>query len=271
MSSIANATPFLSASELCFAYGKSRVIDKVSVDVSPGEMLGIIGPNASGKTSLLKLLAGLHSAESGRVQLNGIPLLQLPLNERARKIGYLAQHVHSCWPLPARAVVELGRLPHRSQKEDISGCDQLAVTAALQQCELTELSERGIHQLSGGERARVMLARMLATEAPLLIADEPVASLDLYHQLKVMGIFQDHCRRGGSVVIVLHDLNLASRFCQRLLLLHKGQTAASGHAHDVLRSARLAEVYGVDIDVQSSANGAELSLSARQKLVDWRD
>jgi iron complex transport system ATP-binding protein len=168
------------------------------------------------------------------------------MRERARHMAYLPQNAESHWPLTVLRVIEMGRLPHRSWWQQLGPQDRRAVTRAVQLTEVEGLLERVVTTLSGGERMRVNLARMLASGAPLLLADEPIASLDPYHQFHILEIFAEHARSGGSVLMVLHDLSYAARFCDRLVLLDDGRLAAEGSPREVLQPELLRQVYGVD-------------------------
>ena len=234
----------LEADRIRVTLDERMVVDGVSLHVAAGQLLALIGPNGAGKTTLLAALAGLRPHQ-GTVRLLGHPRDALPGRERARTLAYLPQGHLAHWPLTVRRLVELGRLPHLAPWRAPVAADRLAVTEALQRADLVDLAERPFDTLSGGERARVMLARVLAVEAPLVLADEPVAALDPYHQLRVMELLRDYADGGAALIVVLHDLSLAARFCDELLLLHEGRLLARGPAEQVLSTAHLAEAYRV--------------------------
>ncbi len=234
----------LEADRICVTLDERMVVDGVSLHVAAGQLLALIGPNGAGKTTLLAALAGLRPHQ-GTVRLLGRPRDALSGRERARTLAYLPQGHLAHWPLTVRRLVELGRLPHLAPWRAPVAADRLAVTEALQRADLVDLAERPFDTLSGGERARVMLARVLAVEAPLVLADEPVAALDPYHQLRVMELLRDYADGGAALIVVLHDLSLAARFCDELLLLHEGRLLARGPAEQVLSTAHLAEAYRV--------------------------
>lgn len=236
----------LVAEHINVTWQQRHLIDNVSMYLEEGEILGLIGPNGAGKSTLLKVLAQL-TAYRGDVEYKGQKLRDLNVQERARTIAYLQQSAEVSWPISVRDYVALGRFPYqryrlRQQKQT---CDQQVITAAMQQTGLSHLASRRVHQLSGGEFARVRLARTLAVEAPLLLADEPVAVLDPFHQLQVMELLKALCHKGKSIIVVLHDLTLASRFCDRLLLLNEGRLVAAGEPRKVLTPANLQQVYKV--------------------------
>lgn len=221
------------------------VLDGICLQIARGELFGLIGPNGAGKSSLLQALAQLLPS-TGTLELNGTDLRSLSPRQRAKQLAYLSQGDQVAWPLAVEDFVGLGRIPH--QQGVLSpwrDSDTKAVSAALQLTRLEHLRTRPLNQLSGGERARARLARALAVQAPLLLADEPVASLDPFHQLSVLTLLRRQCELGNTVVVVLHDLTLASRFCDRLLLLHEGRAIACGTPRTVLTPKRLQRVYRV--------------------------
>jgi iron complex transport system ATP-binding protein len=220
------------------------VIETVSLSVRRGEMLALIGPNGAGKTTLLKSIAQLQPY-SGDILLHGSDARALRPQQRAQRIAYLSQDHDWSWPITVANLVALGRYPHRQRWRGARAQDDAAVRAALQKTDLLALAERPLNRLSGGERARAMLARALAVDADILLADEPVASLDPYHQLRVIALLREHCREGRTVIAVLHDLTLASRFCDRLALLDRGRLVALGDVNSVLTPDHLRRVYGV--------------------------
>lgn len=221
-------------------------IDALSFDVRAGELFALIGPNGAGKSSALKALAQLLPHQ-GRVLLQGEDLAAMAPAQRARQLAYLAQGDTVAWPLAVRDFVALGRIPHRRRwgPRVLTIADNAAIDSALAAMHLSAMQQRSLDQLSGGERARARLARALAVEAPLLLADEPVSALDPFHQLSVMELLRAQCNAGRAVVVVLHDLTLASRFCDRVLLLHQGRAVACGAPRQVLTPAHLQTVYQV--------------------------
>jgi iron complex transport system ATP-binding protein len=205
----------------------------------------VIGPNGAGKSTLLRTLAGLVPPAAGTVSLKGVPLSQLRSRERARSIAYLPQGGTIAWPLPVADVVALGRLPHGERPGALSERGRDAVAAAMTQVGLQGLEDRPATELSGGERARTLLARALAVEAPVLLADEPVAALDPRHQLLVLDVLQGRARRGGTVVAVMHDLAFAARFADEIVLLDSGTVRACGTPGEVLTEPLLAASFGI--------------------------
>ncbi len=247
----------LSAEALTVSLGRRRVLDEVAIDIAAGEVVGLIGPNGAGKTTLLRALSGLLTADSGEIRLLGRRLAEVERETLARTLAYLPQDGRSHWSVTVETLVTLGRLPYRAPWQEISGADRQAVERALAACDLAHLRERPMTQLSGGERSRALLARALAGEPRFLLADEPVAGLDPGHQLDVMVKLQDLAAGGAGVVVVMHDLTIAARFCSRLALLHDGRIAAEGPPSAVLSPDNLARCYGVRA-FHGAAEGSEI-------------
>jgi iron complex transport system ATP-binding protein len=226
------------------------VLDGVTATVAAGELVGLLGPNGAGKSTLMRTALGLLPA-SGRIALGGTPLDRLGPRERALRAAYLPQERAVAWPVTVATLVGLGRLPHRAS----AAADAAAVEAALAAMDLGALRDRPATELSGGERARALIARALAQAAPLLLADEPTAGLDPAHALALMARFRALARDGRGVLVTLHDLGLAARWCDRLLLLDAGRLVADGPPDAVLTPARLARTYGVTAHLARDAGG----------------
>ncbi|MDO6461727.1 ABC transporter ATP-binding protein [Granulosicoccaceae sp. 1_MG-2023] len=234
----------LELQKLTVSSGGRTLVNGVSASVPCGGLLGVIGPNGSGKSTLLRAVAQLLEFD-GSVSFNGTALGTLTRQARAREIAYLAQDGAVAWPMRVGEFVSLGRLPHRGVSD--SNTSREAVASALAAMELESLSLRRMDQLSGGERARARLARALAVDAPLLLADEPVAALDPYHQLNVMRLLRQQSERGRCIAVVLHDLTLTSRFCDQVLLMSGGSAVAFGDVRAVLTPANIQAVYQVNM------------------------
>jgi iron complex transport system ATP-binding protein len=237
----------ISATNIAARFGRISVLRGVNVAARPGEMVGLIGPNGSGKTTLLRILAGLRPPDDGLVHYGGRTAREVGARELARRIAYLAQGGDVHWTMRVEVLVGLGRLPHRRSFRGPSAADRAAIERAVAAAEIIPLRHRTVAQLSGGERMRVLLARALAVEADMLLADEPTAALDPLHQLHVMELLRETTRQGRGVIVVLHDLSLAVRFCDHLVLLARGGVLAQGRPAEVLSYPHLAEAYGVEV------------------------
>ncbi len=216
----------------------------VSVELRPGEVTAICGPNGAGKSSLLAALAALLPLNSGRVELDGADLAAMPLTERARALGYLPQSADLAWDVNVETLVALGRLPWRSGAE----ADRAAVEQALAALELETLRHRPLSHLSGGERARALLARVLAGQPRWLLADEPLANLDLAHQHALLAHFRTLAGQGLGVAVVLHDLAQAINHADRVLVLAGGRLVDAGLPEQALRADAVARHWGVQAE-----------------------
>ena len=236
----------IEAHNISVTIGSKPILQEVSLTIRPGELLGLVGPNGAGKTTLLRVLAGLLDPGHGSVTYDGDSARALGRQALARRVSFLAQGGDISWPLSVEAVVGLSRLPHRRPFAGPSKMDLAAIATALDHCDVAGFRERTMATLSGGEQRRVLLARALAVEASYLLADEPLAGLDPLHQLEVMALLKQTSRRGTGVVVVLHDLALASRFCDRLALVDHGRLLAEGSPAAVLDDDSLRAVFGIE-------------------------
>jgi iron complex transport system ATP-binding protein len=222
-----------------------EVLRGLDLAAAPGRLTAVIGRNGAGKTTLLRALAGLVAPHAGTVLIDGTPLGGWDRGPLARALAYLPQERRVHWALTARAVVGLGRLPYQPFGAGESAADRAAVDAALAAMDVGHLAQRPVPELSGGERARVLVARALAQEPRVLLADEPAAGLDPAHQLALFGHLAALAADGRTVVVALHDLSLAARFCHAVALVHEGRTLAAGTPQDVLTPEHLASAYGI--------------------------
>lgn len=251
----------LRADALCLSLGGRRLLDGVSAAIRPGQVTAIIGPNGAGKSTLLACLAGLRRPDAGTLWLDDLPLGRLPSRLRARRIGVLPQVAEVHWDIDVATLVALGRLPHRSSAGAHPG-DAAAIAAALRATDTQRLASRVVNSLSGGERARALLARVLAGQPDYLLADEPLANLDPAHQLDTLGGLRAAADAGAGVAIVLHDLGHALRIADQALLIDAGRIIADGLPADVLTPERIAAVYGVTaVRVALPGGGASLLIS----------
>ncbi len=248
------AKPKLHAGNVVVRFGDALIVDGAALDLRAGELTVLIGPNGAGKTTLMRALAGLVPAE-GRIEIEGKPLSTLTVRDRARRIAYLPQGHVFHWPMPVAAVVALGRYAYGDAFSAVTDADRRAVEKALAATDTEGFANRAVTTLSGGERARVALARALACEAPILLADEPTVSLDPRHQLVVMELLARAAHDGGAVLAIGHDLALAARFADRIVIMDRGRLVADGAPRAVLTVERIAAVFGVEAIITDDALG----------------
>lgn len=244
------------ANQLVLGYNGRSVINGLSLTAEPGEMLGLIGPNGAGKTTVLRALNGLISPNQGTVLIDDQDVQKLSASAKARTIGMVPQGESQVWPLSVEEVVSLGRAPHRGWLLPYSSTDRAAVDRALELTSLSKLRSRSIEKLSGGERQRVMIARALAQEPDVLLLDEPTANLDVQQQILLLELVRKLTREGKLIaVMAIHDLALAARYCDRLLLLFDGRDYATGPPEAVLTSQNLQAVFGVEAELYRDPYG----------------
>jgi len=236
---------FLTARKLSVMLAGREVLHDISLALPRQHLVALVGPNGAGKTTLLRALAGLLPAR-GAIHVGGDPLASLSLRERAKRFGYLPQGHMVHWPLPARDIVALGRYPHgATDPARLSPTDEAAVERAMQATDVTQFSTRPATELSGGERSRVALARVLAVEAPVILADEPTAALDPRFQIEVMKNLRAAADSGILAIVVTHDLGLAARYADVVMVMQEGRLVAQGAPAEALSDTILADVFRV--------------------------
>jgi len=224
-------------------------LQKISLSIPVGSLVGILGPNGAGKSTLLKLMAGLLKPQQGQILFEGQSLGRIPVKERAKKIAFVPQSLHFTFPLSVWEIVQMGRHPHLGRFQPLGAEDRRVCERALELCDALDFKDRSYDELSGGERQRVLLASALAQTPQALLLDEPTLSLDLSHQILLFEIIRKlHRSEGLSVVVATHELNLASRYLDRLLLMRGGKTMAEGPPRKVLTPARIKALHGVEVD-----------------------
>lgn len=237
------------------------IVEDLSLAVAAGEVVGLLGPNGCGKTTALRALMGQTPLSSGSTRIMGVRSHDLSARERALKAAYLPQIRPLAWPIAVEDAVMLGRFAYGAGGMRPHPDDQAAVSEAIEAAGLSDMRRRAVSDLSGGELARVHIARAFAARTPALIADEPAAALDPYYQLLVMDLLSGMAEKGCGVLVVLHDITLAARYCTRIALMLSGRIVADGSPADVLTADRLRAVYRVNADV----NGPEPIVTVRDR------
>lgn len=239
-------TELLTVNRVSWDIAGTPVLREVSLQLAAGETLGIIGPNGAGKSSLLKLLVGIHEATHGELTLLGKPYHDIESRDFARQLAYLEQDAQINWPLLTDKVIQLGRSAHQAAYGKLGAADETAIQDAIRLTGVERLLGRKVSSLSQGEKMLVSLARVFASQADIILADEPVAALDPYHQLLIMELLKSHSQQPGKAcMVVLHDLSLAARFCDRLILMSGGRIVSSGSPDVVLGEENLREFYRI--------------------------
>lgn len=236
----------LTANSLSLTYNGHLVVEDFNLILQEKSIVGLIGPNGSGKTTVLRGLAGLMKPAGGSTLIKGHNAAQMNRQLRARIVGWVPQQEISTWPLTVKEVVSLGRAPHRGWFLPYTARDMEVIDNALDRADLLALKYRPVHKLSGGEFQRVLIARILAQEPQALLLDEPTTSLDLQHQVQVLDLIRSLVHEKGlAIVMAIHDLNLAARYCDNLILMNKGRQVASGSPEEVLTPENFKSVFGV--------------------------
>lgn len=245
----------LRSDNICFAHDKRPTLFGVNARFLPGQFSVILGPNGAGKSTLLACLAALLKPDTGAATLGDRAITGLSPDERAKAMGFLPQGGETHWAISADALVALGRYPYRNGF-GLSAEDHVAISAAMAATNTSQFAKRPVTQLSGGECARVLMARVLAGEPQWILADEPLANLDPGHQLDMLGLLRGQADSGKGVIAVLHDLQQAVRFADHVVLLHQGKVFAQGDVTSVITPENLAHVYGIDANLFKDEEGA---------------
>nr|WP_243259410.1 ABC transporter ATP-binding protein [Eubacterium sp. 1001713B170207_170306_E7] len=246
----------LSAQNLCFSIGQRQILHDIHLDFSGGEFIGLIGPNGSGKSTFLKCLNGIN-AFTGQVLINGQPLQTFESKALAREISLMNQETSITFPFSCRDVVLMGRYPYSKTALTTPEKDAAAADQYLEKIGIGHLSLQKINAVSGGERQRVLLAKLLAQETGILLLDEPISSLDIKYQEETFGLLKELSQSGKLVVCSVHDLRIALKYCTRLVLLHQGRVLASGSCAEVIRPELIREAFEVEIQTyENPVNGA---------------
>jgi iron complex transport system ATP-binding protein len=236
--------------DLTVERGGEVVLERVSAEVDTGECVGLVGPNGAGKTTLLQCINGALVPDRGSVRVAGEDVATLSAAERGRRVATVPQHPTIPFDYDVETVVAMGRTPHLGRFDRVGADDREAVQAAIERTETADFAERSITTLSGGERQRVLIARALAQEPSALLLDEPTSSLDVDHQQRCLELVREVASDGRTVLMAIHDLDLAARFCDRLLLLADGDVVARGAPAEVLNPTSIERVFGVEAAVE---------------------
>lgn len=256
-----SATPAIRVEGASVRRGRREIIREVSLSVDHGEILAVVGPNGAGKSTLLGLISGELRPSAGEVELKGLAVSDYRPQPLARVRSILLQSNQVSFPFQVRDVVQMGRNPWSGAGPDQD--DEEAVRLAMEQMGVEHLSDRRFNELSGGERARVSLARVLAQDTDVVLLDEPTAALDLHHQDRVMGVVRELARRGRAVIVVVHDLSIAAAYADRVGVLVDGELTALGNVSEVITPEVIGEAYGVAVDVIKAPDGTPLVVPRR--------
>ena len=246
--------PLIELNSVGLALDGRAILKNVSLQVFPGEVLALVGPNGAGKSSLLSVMSGDVQATTGRALLQGRDVSKYRVDEAARQRSVLMQSNEVSFPFTVAEIVEMGRAPWA--RTTSLADDNKAIAEALEKADVEHLVERRFNQLSGGERARVSLARVLAQRTPVVLLDEPTAALDLKHQESVMKTVREIAGQGRAVVVVVHDLSVAAGYADRVAMVVEGKIAAVGSPREVITAKRVSEVYGVAVDIETVGSPA---------------
>ncbi|MCZ6471535.1 MAG: ABC transporter ATP-binding protein [Gammaproteobacteria bacterium] len=253
----------MTATGLQYKIGNLSILKGIDFEIKAGELIGLIGPNGAGKSTLLRLLTRVEPASSGQILFDGKAIETLSAEQRAKRIGYLVQGGKAHWPVSVEKVVGLGRMAYQKWWQVASSEDNAKILAAMEVTQTLAYRNRIVTTLSGGEHTLVMLARIIASEPQLIFADEPIAALDPYHQLHVMEILRNHASEQRAAVVVLHDLSLAARFCDRLYMLNHGGLYSTGSPTEVMTTENIASVYGVRSRITRDEEGVSVTTISR--------
>lgn len=251
----------LQVKNLTLSRGEKQILKNQNLQLNTGELVVVLGANGAGKTSLLRCAAGLEPDANGDVRINETAISHLTSTERAKQIAYLPQKRPIAWPLRAFDVVSLGRYAYGIRVGHLAGTDLEAVKESIAECDLTDLQDRRMDTLSGGEAARVHCARAFSTRSNFLLADEPTAALDPKHQLSVMQLIRNYVDADNGALVVAHEANLAARFADRLIWMKQGEIIADGSVEDTMTEDMIASVYGVRSNISQTGNQLNVQIT----------
>lgn len=236
----------LQVEKLTFDIGKTRILKDISFDVEENSFVGVIGPNGSGKSTMLKSIYGVNKPSGGQILFEGQNLLQMDGRDRAKKIAVLAQESGGQFDFTVQQVVEMGRYPHKNALENYSKYDLEIVDRVLKEMKLEDYRERSFNTLSGGEKQRVLISRLLVQESKFIILDEPTNHLDIGHQIEIMNVIKS---MGVTVLSAIHDMNMAAIYCDKLVIMKKGEVIATGSVEEILTAEMLKDLFNVNAEI----------------------
>lgn len=248
------ASSTLTIRDLQFRRGSRVVLDSINLQLQSGSITAVLGPNGAGKSTLLSCVTSLLTPEHGVIALDGVSLRSIPAMQRARRIAFLPQTPEIAWDVDVETLVSLGRIPFHGVSSDEE--DRAAIARAMERTHVTQWANRTVTTLSGGERARVLLARVLAGESDWILADEPFTGLDPSHQFEAVELLRSVANQGSGVVLTIHDLTLAARIADRVVILDQGRIVADGAPRTALTPEVLRDVYEIEAQWLSDPNGA---------------
>ncbi len=254
------------AEGVSLSLGGTRILEDVSFEVGAGEFVALVGPNGAGKTSALRTVNGVLTPDSGRVVVDGESVANLSARETARRVATVPQDTSLAFDFPVREVVAMGRSAHRGRFERTTDEDRAAVERALERAEVADLADRSVGTVSGGERQRVLLARALAQETPVLLLDEPTASLDINHQVRTLSLVRSLAGEGRTALAAIHDLDLAARFCDALVVLAGGRVLAAGPPGEVLTEEIVERAFGARAAIRDNPVTGTPAVTALEAL-----
>ena len=255
----------LSCSDLCFSYNKKPLLENISLEFNAGEFVGLIGANGAGKSTLLQLLLGLIKQDSGSVTINGSDIHTQKRRDIAKQLAFVPQSIELPYAFNAQALVAMGRNPYLGPFELETAQDKKLIREAMHKTDIGHLKDRLVNTLSGGEKQRVIIARALAQQAATILLDEPIASLDICHQIETLQLIQSLTQSGKLAITALHDLNLAASYCDRLILIGQIQAddaktiIADGSPEQVLTEENLANCFSIKADIIKTKNKINLA------------
>lgn len=238
----------LKVEKLTYDIGGTRILKDITFDVEENTFVGVIGPNGSGKSTMLKSIYGVNKPSGGNIYFEGEDLLKISSKDRAKKIAVLAQESGGQFDFSVQQVVEMGRYPHKNTLENYSKHDLEIVDRVLYEMKLDNYRERSFNTLSGGEKQRVLIARLLVQESKFIILDEPTNHLDIGHQIEIMNIIK---KMGVTVLSAIHDMNMAAIYCDKLVIMKKGEVITQGSVEETLTSEMLKDLFNVDAEIHN--------------------